>query len=144
MPGPGRSPRSRISSAAALRDLTPSFWKAAERRFLTLLSLTNSLRAISAFEKSSTIIARTWRSRGESAGRSTIWRTARGTTLCPSRDRRERGQQGLLQLGGQDGAVQPGGDGPRPERTGHLRQHRHQGPGVLRAPRRQPRASPLC
>src|SRR6185437_6944232 len=45
---------------------------------------TTSLRAISALEKSITTIASTWRSRGESGGRSRSSRTARGTTHWPA------------------------------------------------------------
>src|SRR5947209_7464299 len=80
-----------MSSAAALRELTPSLLKAEVRWLLTLLSVTTSLRAISALEKSITTIASTCRSRGESGGRSSSARTARGTTHWPAETARSVG-----------------------------------------------------
>src|SRR4051812_10045415 len=74
---------SRKSAAASWRERTPNLAKAEERWLLIVLSERNSCSAIWALVRPSETKVRTWRSRWEKAGRSTLARISRGTTAWP-------------------------------------------------------------
>ena len=78
--------------SASVAGVTPSLLNADVRWLLTLLPVTNSFSAVSALEKSSTTIARTWRSHGDSGGRCSSSRIERGTTPCPAATARSVGR----------------------------------------------------